>query len=266
MNVKRRTSLVASLVCSALLIASATVGAATITGTAGNDTMRGGAKADKLFGKGGNDKLYGAAGNDVLVGGAGNDLLVGGAGCRHAVVWTGQRHGSRRRGGQGRKDCEVVKGDPKPPPPAPPPPPATSAPAASASPGSAGIYRGTYRAPGRQLRLLRCVADRTHYRLQRSRLVAEDCNDDLYSLRDRRAGDHFDAAMPINADGSFSGFRAAHDRNESRSRTCDVVDEVRALRRHAGLRARTGKCSRSTTKVPLHVHERSTGPHDRDRS
>ena len=55
MNVKRRTSLVASLVCGALLIASATVGAATITGTAGNDTLKGGAKADKLTGKGGND-------------------------------------------------------------------------------------------------------------------------------------------------------------------------------------------------------------------
>ena len=42
MNVKRRSTFTASLVCFALLIATATVGAATINGTAGNDTLRGG--------------------------------------------------------------------------------------------------------------------------------------------------------------------------------------------------------------------------------
>ena len=57
MNVKRRSTITALLACFALLIATATVGAATINGTAGNDTLRGGAKADKLTGKAGNDKL-----------------------------------------------------------------------------------------------------------------------------------------------------------------------------------------------------------------
>ena len=89
MNVKRRTSLVASLVCGAVLIATATVGAATITGTPGNDTLKGSAKADKLNGKAGNDKLYGAAGNDVLAGGRGQRPARRRRRCRHAVVWTG---------------------------------------------------------------------------------------------------------------------------------------------------------------------------------
>ena len=62
MDVKKRSTIIASLLCIALLVATATVGAATINGTAGNDTLRGGAKADKLSGKGGNDKLFGAAG------------------------------------------------------------------------------------------------------------------------------------------------------------------------------------------------------------
>ena len=63
MNVKRRSTITASLACFALLIATATVGAATINGTAGNDTLRGGAAADKLTGKAGNDKLYGRGGD-----------------------------------------------------------------------------------------------------------------------------------------------------------------------------------------------------------
>ena len=66
MNVKRRATIIASLTCFALLIATATVGAATINGTAGNDTLPGGATADKLTGKAGNDKLFGGGGNDVL--------------------------------------------------------------------------------------------------------------------------------------------------------------------------------------------------------
>ena len=73
MNVKRRSTITASLACVALLVATATVGAATINGTAGNDTLRGGAAADKLTGKAGNDKLFGGGGNDVLAGGGGND-------------------------------------------------------------------------------------------------------------------------------------------------------------------------------------------------
>ena len=55
----------ASLAVVALLLAAATVGAATITGTAGNDTLRGSPTADRLTGKAGDDRLYGAAGNDV---------------------------------------------------------------------------------------------------------------------------------------------------------------------------------------------------------
>ena len=124
MNVKRRTSLVASLVCGSLLIAAATVGAATINGTAGNDTLRGGAKADKLNGKGGNDKLYGAAGNDLLVGGPGNDLLVGGAGADKLSCGAGRDTARGDAQDKVGKDCEVVSGVPKPPPPAPPQPPA----------------------------------------------------------------------------------------------------------------------------------------------
>ncbi len=141
MNVKRRTSLVASFVCGALLIATATVGAATITGTAGNDTLKGGAKADKLTGKGGNDKLYGAAGNDVLGGGPGNDLLVGGPGADTLSCGAGRDTARRDAQDKVGKDCEVVTGVPKPQPPAPPapPPPPPPPPAPKALPG---IYCG----------------------------------------------------------------------------------------------------------------------------
>ena len=137
MNVKRRTSLVASVVCGALLIASATVGAATITGTAGNDTLRGGAKADKLNGKGGNDKLYGAAGNDLLTGGPGNDLLVGGPGADRLSCGAGKDTARGDATDKVSKDCEIVRGIPTtPPPPPPPPPPPASAPV------TAGQYKG----------------------------------------------------------------------------------------------------------------------------
>ena len=74
----------------ALLVATASVGAATIKGTGGNDTLRGGTAADRLDGKGGNDKLYGAAGNDVLLGGAGNDVLVGGPGSDRLTCGAGR--------------------------------------------------------------------------------------------------------------------------------------------------------------------------------
>ncbi len=110
MNMKRRTSLIASLVCGALLVAAATVGATTIAGTAGNDTLRGGAKADKLNGKGGNDKLYGLAGNDVLTGGPGNDLLVGGPGADRHVCGAGRDTVRGDAQDKAAKDCEVVRG------------------------------------------------------------------------------------------------------------------------------------------------------------
>lgn len=142
MNLKRRTSLVASLLCGALLIASATVGAATITGTPGNDTLKGSVKADKLNGKAGNDKLYGAAGNDVLAGGAGNDLLVGGPGADTLSCGPGRDTASGDATDKIAKDCEVVKGVPKPQPPAPPqpPPPPPPPPVSPLTPGS---YQGT---------------------------------------------------------------------------------------------------------------------------
>ena len=142
MNMKRRTSLVGALVCGALLIASATVGAATITGTAGNDTLKGGAKADKLYGKGGNDKLYGAAGNDLLSGGPGNDRLVGGPGVDTLSCGPGTDTASADATDKVGKDCEVVKGLPTPEPPAPPqpPPPPPPPPVSPLTPGS---YQGT---------------------------------------------------------------------------------------------------------------------------
>jgi Calx-beta domain/RTX calcium-binding nonapeptide repeat (4 copies) len=113
MNVKRRMSLVAPLVCGALLVATATVGAATISGTAGNDTLKGGAKADKLTGKGGNDKLFGGGGNDLLAGGAGNDLLVGGPGADRLFCGAGQDTVKGDAQDKIGSDCETVSGLPK---------------------------------------------------------------------------------------------------------------------------------------------------------
>ncbi len=141
MNVKKRTSLVVSLLCGALLVTVATVGAATIKGTAGNDTLRGGAAADKLDGKGGNDKLYGAAGNDALVGGPGNDLLVGGAGADRLACGAGRDTARGDANDKIAKDCEVVTGVPKPSPPAPPAPPAPPPPPPPVA-VTAGPYQG----------------------------------------------------------------------------------------------------------------------------
>ena len=112
MNVKRRSTITASLACVALLVATATVGAATINGTAGNDTLRGGAAADKLTGKAGNDKLFGGGGNDVLAGGGGNDLLVGGPGADKLSCGAGQDTARGDAKDKIATDCEVVKGVP----------------------------------------------------------------------------------------------------------------------------------------------------------
>ena len=112
MNVKRRSTITASLACFALLVATATVGAATISGTAGNDTLRGGAAADKLTGKAGNDKLFGGGGNDVLAGGGGNDLLVGGPGADKLSCGAGQDTARGDAKDKIAADCEVVKGVP----------------------------------------------------------------------------------------------------------------------------------------------------------
>src|SRR5262245_37425193 len=113
MDVKRRSAIVTSLACVALLVGTATVGAATISGTSRNDTLRGGAKADKLSGKGGNDKLYGLGGNDVLVGGGGNDLLVGGPGADRLSCGAGQDTARGDPSDTVASDCETVLGLPK---------------------------------------------------------------------------------------------------------------------------------------------------------
>ena len=113
MDLKRRSTIVTSVVCVALLVATATVGAATINGTARNDTLRGGAKADKLSGKGGNDKLYGLGGSDVLVGGAGNDLLVGGPGADRLSCGAGRDTARGDANDTIANDCETVLGLPK---------------------------------------------------------------------------------------------------------------------------------------------------------
>lgn len=198
MNVKRRTSLVASLVCGALLIASATVGAATITGTAGNDTLKGGAKADKLNGKGGNDKLYGLAGNDLLAGGPGNDLLVGGPGADALSCGAGQDTARGDAQDKIGKDCEVVKGVPKPQPPAPPqpPPPPPPPPAPKALPG---IYCGnTVQGPPL---CLTTNADASAVATARTSSIV-DCTSPFAVRLTLTIG--FETATPIQADLSFS--------------------------------------------------------------
>jgi hypothetical protein len=199
MNVKRRTSLIASLVCAVLFIATATVGAATITGTPGNDTLRGGAKADKLNGKGGNDRLYGAAGNDVLTGGPGNDLLVGGLGADTLSCGPGRDTASGDAKDRIAKDCEVVKGVPKPQPPAPPapPPPPPPPPAPPAAPITPGSYQGSTQ--NGNFVFLTVLSNRTFTGMRINDLPAQ-CNGSV-SLT---GGEDFgDSTFPINADGTF---------------------------------------------------------------
>ena len=91
------------------------LGTKTIVGTAKSDVLRGTPKADVINGKAGNDKLYGYAGNDVLIGGPGNDLLVGGPG--RDSFRCGPRTDTVMADAQDArpgKDCELVKGLPKP--------------------------------------------------------------------------------------------------------------------------------------------------------
>ena len=221
MNVKRRTSLVTSLVCGAVLIATATVGAATITGTAGNDTLKGGAKADKLNGKAGNDKLYGAAGNDLLAGGLGNDLLVGGAGADRLSCGPGRDTASGDAADKIAKDCEVVKGVPKPPPPAPPQPPAPPPPpppAPPASPVTPGNYQGLLEG---NFVFFTVMPDRTITGF-RSNYLREDCNEGVYVYG---TVDWGSTRYPIAADGSFA-FSA---RYEERSTTIRPSSLMRLL-------------------------------------
>ena len=174
MNVQRRSWIAACLVSSAVLIASATVGAATIAGTAGNDTLRGTPGADKLTGKGGNDKLYGTAGNDVLSGGAGNDVLVGGPGADTLSCGAGRdtaRGDARDKVG---RDCEAVTGVPKPEPPAPQPP---APPEPPAPPAPVAVTAGSYQGQINQGNFLffEIAGDRT-VRNWRTNEIPEECD------------------------------------------------------------------------------------------
>jgi Calx-beta domain/RTX calcium-binding nonapeptide repeat (4 copies) len=94
---------------------STTVWAGTITGTAKDDVLKGSPSADTLLGKAGNDKLYALAGNDVLNGGPGNDLLVGGPGADMLLCGPGRDQATADPKDKVAKDCEVVRGLPKPP-------------------------------------------------------------------------------------------------------------------------------------------------------
>lgn len=196
MKLTRRTVVVVSLACTALLIAAATVGAATIRGTAGNDTLRGGAGADRLFGLGGNDKLYGAGGKDVLSGGVGNDLLVGGPGADTLLCGPGKDVASGDAKDKIGKDCETVKGVPAPVPPVPPtPPPAPQPPPAVAV--TVGNYQGLI--DGNSL-FFTVASDRSVW-LFRSNYIREDCNNNLYISGTISWGV---SRFPIAADGTFS--------------------------------------------------------------
>ena len=104
MNVKRRTSLVASLVCGAVLIATATVGAATITGTPGNDTIEGKRQGRQaLLARAATTSSTELPATTSSPGGAGNDLLVGGAGADTLSCGPGRDTASGDSGGQDRK-------------------------------------------------------------------------------------------------------------------------------------------------------------------
>jgi RTX calcium-binding nonapeptide repeat (4 copies)/alpha/beta hydrolase fold len=119
---------------------AATIWAATIPGGAGNDRLRGTARADKLYGRGGNDTLLGFAGNDLLDGGRGNDVLTGGRGADRLVCGPGRDRANADETDAVAKDCESVKGLPKPSPPAPPAPPAPPLPGRKVDVGGYGLY------------------------------------------------------------------------------------------------------------------------------
>jgi lysophospholipase L1-like esterase len=90
------------------LLVAGVAWAGTIVGTPRADVLRGTPRNDKLYGKAGNDRIFGYGGKDLLVGGPGADLLVCGKGRDIAIADKRDRV---------RKDCEVVRGRPKPKPP-----------------------------------------------------------------------------------------------------------------------------------------------------
>jgi hemolysin type calcium-binding protein len=195
MNGTKRSTFVASLSCIALLVVTASVGAATIRGTGGADTLRGGAASDKLDGKSGNDKLYGAAGNDVLLGGAGNDLLVGGPGADRLACGAGLDVARGDAQDKIAKDCETVKGVPttQPPPTTPPPPP----PPPPATPVTPGTYKGLLEG---NFIFFEVGGDRTISGF-RSNYIREDCEQGGYIYGTVGWGT---TKYPIAADGTFS--------------------------------------------------------------
>jgi lysophospholipase L1-like esterase len=93
------------------MLAAGVAWAGTVIGTARGDVLRGSARDDRIYGKAGNDRLFGYGGKDLLVGGPGADVLACGSGRDVAVA---------DRKDKVRRDCEVVKGRPKPVPPPPP--------------------------------------------------------------------------------------------------------------------------------------------------
>jgi RTX calcium-binding nonapeptide repeat (4 copies) len=113
---KRQTRLSIALgVFGVAFVAAASVFAGTIIGTPKNDVLKGTPRADKLYGKSGNDRLYGYGGNDALFGGPGNDKLVGGAGIDRYSCGAGTDTAiASAQDVRPGKDCEVVKGLPKP--------------------------------------------------------------------------------------------------------------------------------------------------------
>jgi hypothetical protein len=119
--VKWRRLVAVSLALSTVF--ASTIWAATIPGGLGNDRLRGTARADKLYGRGGNDTLLGLSGNDLLDGGLGNDILTGGRGADRLVCGPGRDRANADETDSVAKDCESVKGVPKPSPPPPPAPP-----------------------------------------------------------------------------------------------------------------------------------------------
>ena len=121
-TVTKSRVLVAVLAGSVLVFAA--IGAAAPSGGPGNDLVRGTPGADKLYGRGGNDRLFGLGGNDLLVGGSGNDALTGGAGADRLSCGPGRDTANADRRDRVARDCESVRGTPRPPPsPTPPPPP-----------------------------------------------------------------------------------------------------------------------------------------------
>jgi Ca2+-binding RTX toxin-like protein len=103
-----RLAVAAAGVAIVAMLAAGAAWAGTIIGTPKGDVLRGSPRMDKIYGKTGDDRLYGYAGNDLLVGGPGADLLACGAGRDIAIADKTDRVG---------RDCEVVRGLPKPPPP-----------------------------------------------------------------------------------------------------------------------------------------------------